>query len=117
MHSFSLSSMIYARDMQKVLSLIAVCMLLAGALVGPATGDEPVAGDEEEQRSSIQEAEPGALLLPAGATTGNTTEKTEKQCMTVCSHWGESCTLINRGIGGTSQKCRRTCKQFSEECF
>jgi len=111
MYSFSLSSMADVRNRQKVLSRIIMFVLLAGAMTGLA------AGDEEEQKPVIQEARPGTLLLPAGAATGNAAEKAEKQCMTVCSRWGEECTLINRGIGGTSQKCRRTCKQFSEECF
>lgn len=65
--------------------------------------------DENQQK----EPRPGSLVLPAAAET----EKTEKQCMTVCSRWGEECTFINRGSGGLSKKCRRACKQFSEECF
>jgi hypothetical protein len=42
---------------------------------------------------------------------------TEKQCMVVCARWGEDCTYNDRGIGGTTRDCRRTCQQFSEECF
>jgi len=41
----------------------------------------------------------------------------EKQCMVVCARWGEDCTYNDRGIGGTTRDCRRTCQQFSEECF
>ena len=55
------------------------------------------------------------LLLP------NSLQPLEQQegrnCMTVCAAWGEDCTYINRGIGGTTRICRRVCQQFTEECF
>jgi len=41
----------------------------------------------------------------------------EKKCMVVCARWGEDCTYNDRGIGGTTRDCRRTCQQFTEECF
>ncbi len=56
----------------------------------------------------------GTLVLPAD-TAGE--ETTEKKCMTVCASWGEECTYINRGAGGTTRSCRRTCQQYTEECF
>lgn len=44
-------------------------------------------------------------------------EQEERYCMTVCAAWGEDCTFINRGMGGTTRTCRRVCQQFTEECF
>jgi len=112
MCSPGLSSMIHSRNIREVLSPLAMLVLLAGAMSAHAAEDE-----EKEKQPIIQEAEPGTLLLPAGVEEPQAPDKAEKQCMTVCSRWGEECTLINRGIGGTSRKCRRACKQFSEECF
>lgn len=52
----------------------------------------------------------GTLVLPINAEQ----EKNQtKKCMTVCSRWGEDC-MIDPIRG---RKCRRTCKEFSEECF
>lgn len=62
-----------------------------------------------------EEPLPGSLLLPQGSEPGKDPEK--KQCMTVCARWGEECMLINKGAGGMERRCRRTCKQFAEECF
>ena len=60
--------------------------------------------DEEKPRS-------GALVIPQEFE--QKAEKKEKKCMTVCSRWGETCVFdVNRG-----RKCRRTCKEFAEECF
>ena len=59
---------------------------------------------------------PGSLVLPDESKVPE--ENTgEKKCMTVCARWGEECQYINRGAGGLSKKCRRACKQFTEECF
>jgi hypothetical protein len=56
----------------------------------------------------------GTIILPDSLV--NNPEE-EKNCMTVCARWGEDCTYINRGIGGMTRSCRRTCQQFKEECF
>lgn len=55
----------------------------------------------------------GTYILPEAPGQDNKGEK----CMTVCARWGEDCLLINKGAGGMERKCRRTCKQFAEECF
>ena len=57
---------------------------------------------------------PANLLLPDSMTQTN---KDEKKCMTVCAQWGEDCTYINRGAAGMTRSCRRSCIQFTEECF
>jgi hypothetical protein len=64
----------------------------------------------------LEESKPqsGTLLFPESLIPTN---KDEKKCMTVCAQWGEDCTYINRGVGGTTRNCRRTCQQFIEECF
>ena len=56
---------------------------------------------------------PGTLVLPEHTTR----DDTEKKCMTVCARWGEECTYINRGTAGTTRSCRRTCQQYTQECF
>lgn len=76
-----------------------------------------VQNKQEQVQGPVQGPQPGTLVLPANVETQNLNEKSEKQCMTVCARWGEECTFINRGIGGMSKKCRRACKQFTEECF
>ena len=61
----------------------------------------------------------GSLLLPAQSfqNNNNKNNNVDKRCMTVCERWGEECMLVNQGVGAMSRKCRRTCKQFTEECF
>ena len=56
----------------------------------------------------------GTILLPDSLSP---TEKEEKKCMTVCARWGEDCTYVNRGSAGMTRTCRRSCQQFTEECF
>ncbi|OGT82971.1 MAG: hypothetical protein A3H91_02370 [Gammaproteobacteria bacterium RIFCSPLOWO2_02_FULL_61_13] len=69
---------------------------------------------EEDKPLETQEAVPaGTYILPEAPGQDNKGEK----CMTVCARWGEDCLLINKGAGGMERKCRRTCKQFAEECF
>ena len=68
------------------------------------------------QGSDTPDPMPGTLLLPDDAQEPDKKDG-EKKCMTVCARWGEECQYINRGTGGLSKKCRRTCKQFTEECF
>jgi len=71
-----------------------------------------IAEGEDNQRQT--QVPSGSLLLPEASGASN--EK-EKKCMTVCGRWGEDCTYINRGVGGTTRSCRRTCQQFTQECF
>ncbi len=70
------------------------------------------------QNSSSQSNVPpppsGTIILPDSLV--NKPDE-EKKCMTVCARWGEDCTYINRGAGGMTRSCRRTCQQFTEECF
>jgi hypothetical protein len=71
-----------------------------------------IAQAEDNQRQT--QVPSGSLLLPESGGAGN---EEEKKCMTVCGRWGEDCTYINRGAGGTTRSCRRTCQQFTQECF
>jgi hypothetical protein len=66
----------------------------------------------EEQKQS-PEALPGSYILPEAPGS----ERKPDKCMTVCARWGEECIIVNKGPGGMQRKCRRTCKQFAEECF
>jgi len=83
---------------------------------------ESNANPSEEIQNLVQNATPqtnpplpsGTILLPDSLTNSS---KVEKKCMTVCAAWGEDCTYINRGAGGMTRSCRRTCQQFTEECF
>jgi hypothetical protein len=69
-----------------------------------------------QNTDKMEESRPqsGTLLFPESLIPIN---KDEKKCMTVCAQWGEDCTFINRGAGGMTRNCRRTCQQFAEECF
>ncbi|MEX2525437.1 MAG: hypothetical protein WD750_10810 [Gammaproteobacteria bacterium] len=69
---------------------------------------------ENDSRTTEQSPRPGTLVLP---DQKKETGQGKKKCMTVCARWGEECAYINRGAGGMTRKCRRTCKQFTEECF
>ncbi len=68
----------------------------------------------EDKPLETKEALPnGTYILPESPGQDQKGEK----CMTVCARWGEDCLLISKGAGGMQRKCRRTCKQFAEECF
>lgn len=67
----------------------------------------------EDKPLETKDALPGTFILPEAPGQDTKGEK----CMTVCARWGEDCLLINKGVGGMERKCRRTCKQFAEECF
>ena len=67
----------------------------------------------QDQTLQTREAMPGTFMMPDAPGQDAKPEK----CMTVCARWGEDCLLINKGAGGMQRKCRRTCKQFAEECF
>lgn len=71
--------------------------------------------NENGDRESTPPAS-GTLVLPENQLAPED-KSGDKKCMTVCARWGKECQYINRGNGGLSEKCRRTCKQFSEECF
>lgn len=72
-----------------------------------AQNESPPPGDTVPQQ--------GRLLMPNALQPQE--EQESRNCMTVCAAWGEDCTYINRGIGGTTRTCRRVCQQFAEECF
>jgi hypothetical protein len=72
------------------------------------------AGNDVQNGAETQAPPSGTLVLPESMQQNN--ERQEK-CMTVCAEWGEDCTYINRGAGGTTRMCRRTCRRFTEECF
>ncbi|NNE36807.1 MAG: hypothetical protein HKN08_00770 [Gammaproteobacteria bacterium] len=67
-----------------------------------------------DSQSIVPPPPSGTIILP-DSLVNNPDE--EKKCMTVCARWGEDCTYINRGAGGMTRSCRRTCQQFTEECF
>ena len=79
-----------------------------------STGTQPYPNMAQADEKPDDKAKPksGTLVLPPGYQTEKAENK-EKKCMTVCSRWGETCVFdVNRG-----RKCRRTCKEFTEECF
>jgi hypothetical protein len=76
--------------------------------------DAYLLAQNEQRPAEVNPPASGTLLLPADNTTDN---DAEKKCMTVCSSWGEECTYVNRGSGGTTRSCRRTCQQYTQECF
>lgn len=90
-------------------------LILAGLITAamPATADI-VLTENDSRQTDGQSPIPGQLVMPEEKKDGD--DKKEK-CMTVCARWGEECTYVNRGAGGTTRKCRRACKQFTEECF
>jgi hypothetical protein len=86
------------------------------------SNQDTIVNPSEEILNLVQNANPkttlpqpsGTILLPDSLTNSS---NVEKKCMTVCAAWGEDCTYINRGAGGMTRSCRRTCQQFTEECF
>lgn len=97
----------------KLMQLARLSALVLFLSAGSASAGVVLA-QNNDSRSGEQAPRPGTLVMPGQ-------EKEDKQvrekCMTVCARWGEECAYINRGTGGTTRKCRRTCKQFTEECF
>lgn len=87
-------------------------LLLPAGVVAAGTAVPPKTPPQSANQGN--HPAPAALLTPDGKSG----EKGEhKNCMTVCARWGKECTYVNRGAGGTTKKCRRACKQFSQECF
>jgi hypothetical protein len=101
-------------NMMARVKIYVLFLVLSAAMASTATAAVVLTGDPPpgpEQRNS-----PPASLATPGADRDKVREK-EKKCMTVCARWGEECAYINKGPGGTTKKCRRACKQFSQECF
>jgi hypothetical protein len=98
-----MNSLRFARHL--VAAVVLACSVPAGA-------EAVLTGDNNDSEAREQPM-PGTLVLP-----GEVKQKQDgKKCMTVCARWGEECVYINRGTGGTERKCRRTCQQFTSECF
>ena len=67
--------------------------------------------DEDKPISGREAPRSGTLLLPDSPDPKE--HANEKRCMTVCNRWGEDCIYDpQRG-----RQCRRTCKDFEEQCF
>ena len=100
-------------------SCLLQAVLLAAFLFGvcnkvSAEGEVQLTQNEQIVPPVINTPASGTLLLPTDAAGK---ENTEKKCMTLCASWGEECSYINRGTAGTTRSCRRTCQQYTEECF
>ncbi len=93
-----------------------ICVLAGGMSVSSAADDMGLLAQNEQTAPERVEPAPapGTLILP-----GEQQDKDSagKKCMTVCAQWGEECNYINRGSAGTTRSCRRTCQQYTEECF
>lgn len=98
----------------KIMSYTRFFVLTVLLSAGIPAGAEIVLTQNNDSRSDEQGPRPGTLVMPGQEKED---EQVKEKCMTVCARWGEECTYINRGTGGTTRKCRRTCKQFTEECF
>ncbi|MEX2516802.1 MAG: hypothetical protein WD572_07845 [Gammaproteobacteria bacterium] len=68
------------------------------------------AGDE----SRDSDIAPGTLVIPQQLQGEQSGQQVDKQCMKVCVRWGEDC-IIDPVVG--TRKCRRSCKEFGEQCF
>lgn len=81
-------------------------------LVAFLSNDQPyLLVQTEDLQKDDRKHNSGSLLLPIDSRNKN--EKDTKKCMTVCLRWGEDC-IIDPARG---RQCRRTCKEFGEECF
>lgn len=90
----------------------------AAPLAGPA-GTVIRADDTGSDQGGDSGPLPGQLIVPGSQqpSQDQNQDKKGKQCMTTCAQWGEECMLVNQGAGGMQRRCRRVCKQFTEECF
>jgi len=99
----------------------------AGAAVDPgyhqarSTGAEPagVTGNQAlillaEADADTGKVDPGQADILESIKEADQKENPKKKCMMVCEQWGEDC-VINPSTG--TRKCRRTCKQLTQECF
>ncbi|MEX2353574.1 MAG: hypothetical protein WD709_05255 [Gammaproteobacteria bacterium] len=76
-------------------------------LLAQAENERPIQGNESTP-PTVNSLFPDRVAQPVAK---------DKKCMVVCASWGEECTYIDRGPAGTTRSCRRTCQQFTEECF
>lgn len=61
-----------------------------------------------------EDVDPGQAEILESINEADKSEDGKKKCMMVCERWGEDC-VINPRTG--TRKCRRTCKQLTQECF
>lgn len=91
------------------LSLVILSALFIGG-VGAVFG-------EEQGQGQVVRVQPrpdaSGLFVPAASEE----RRANKQCMTVCSRWGEECQFIGTQDGGSFKRCRRACQSFAEECL
>lgn len=94
----------------RCLSLVILSALFIGG------GGGAVFGEEQGQRQigNIQpRPDAGSLFAPAASEE----RRGNRQCMTVCSRWGEECQHIGAQDGGSFKRCRRACQSLAEECL
>jgi hypothetical protein len=99
-----------------VINRAILLLLLTGVFCTAAIAAEDLnqlAQNEQTVPEKVSPA-PGTLVIPGELPDQNTAGK---KCMTVCALWGEECSYVNRGPAGTTRSCRRTCQQYTEECF
>lgn len=80
------------------------------------SGGGAVFGEEQGQRQvgGVQpRPDAGRLFVPAASEE----RRANRQCMTVCSRWGEECQSVGAQDGGSFKRCRRACQSFAEECL
>lgn len=93
------------------LSLVILSALFIGG-AGAVFGEEQ--GQGQGQVVSVQpRPDASGLFVPAASEE----RRANKQCMTVCSRWGEECQFIGDQDGGSFKRCRRACQSFAEECL
>lgn len=67
-----------------------------------------------EAEADTGKVDPGQAGILESIKEADQKENPKKKCMMVCEQWGEDC-VINPSTG--TRKCRRTCKQLTQECF
>ena len=80
----------------------------------PSAHDQIIQLVQNTSPQTRQNPQSGNQIFPS---TNDRNDREGKKCMTVCARWGEECNYTDRGAAGTTRDCRRTCKQFTEECF
>lgn len=68
---------------------------------------------EQEAAAAAPRRAAAEVLLPGARRA----EGREPMCMMVCAGWEQRCVRTNHARGVISEKCRRTCASFVEECF
>lgn len=99
------------------LTVIILALACSVAITPAATAAVTLTGDNQTGQNAThpQQLSPGGY--PVAPATSRQGQAREKKCMTVCARWGEECTTLNQGDPAGAQKCRRACKQTTEECF